>query len=175
MRRLTVLVFLVAITISPRLSHAEDKGRVILERSRVSGDSAQAGDTHDVYAISRKTFDALSALDLRIDAMPLSSERAVKISFQHLKGFYAKEKRTIKDGFVVWRVELKHVPGTKHDIYQGKFYYFVELHLFSQSGTPFFSRRAVLLDGTVVSPVREYDRMAKSQPDAAADADKPRR
>ena len=173
MRRLTMLAFLAAIIIGLQLSHAENEGRVILERLRIWGDSAHPGDAHDVYAISRNTFDAQLTLDLRKDTIPLPMERAVQSCFAHFKGFYAQ--RNIKDEFIVWRVELKHMPGTKRGVYQGKFYYFVELQLFHQSGKPFFSRRAVLLDGTVVSPVREYDTTEKRQPNAPADVDKPRR
>ncbi len=173
MRYLTVLAFLVAMVISLQLSHAENEGRVILERLRIAGDSAHPGDAHDVYAISRKMFDEQLALDLRKDAIPLPMEKAVQSCFAHFDQFYAQ--RNIKDQFVVWRVELKHMPGTKRGAYQGKFYYFIEMQLFAQSGRPFFSRRCVLLNGTVVSPLREYEQREKSQPDTPEDVDKPRR
>ena len=155
MRHSSVLAFLAALTISLQLSHAENEGRVILERRQILGDSAHPGDAHDVYAISRKVFDAQQTLDLRADAIPLPLEKAVQSCYAQLKRFYAQ--RNIKDQFVVWHVELKHMPGTKHGAYRGKFYYFIEIQLFGESGRPFFSRRAVLLDESVVSPVREYE------------------
>jgi hypothetical protein len=169
MRHLTVLALFAAMVIGLQLSHAENEGRVILERLRILGDSAHPGDAHDVYAISRKTFDEQITLDLRKDTIPLPMEKAVQSCFAQFKRFYAQ--RNIKDQFVVWRVELKHMPGTKHGAYQGKFYYFIEMQLFAESGRPFFSRRSVLLDGTVVSPVREYEQREKSQPDAQADGE----
>lgn len=173
MRHLFVLAFLVAMVFSLQLSHAENEGRVIIERLRIAGDSAHPGDAHDVYAISPKMFDEQLTLDLRKDAIPLPMEKAVQSCFAQLKRFYAQTN--IKDQFIVWRVELKHMPGTKRGAYQGKFYYFIELQLVAESGRPFFSRRTVLLDGTVVSPVREYEQREKSQPDAPADAGRPRR
>ena len=97
--------------------------------------------------------------------LPSSIEKAVQSCLAHFKRFYTE--RRIKDQFVVWRVELKHMPGTKGAAYQGKFYYFIEMQLFAESGRPFFSRKGVLLDGTVVSPVREYEQREKSRPDSA--------
>lgn len=171
MKRLTLLAFLAAMIVGLQLSHAGSKGSVILERLRILGDSAHPGDAHDVYAIGRKTFDAQQTLDLRKDALPIPMEKAVKSCFAHFKRFYAQ--RNIKDEFIVWRVELKQMAGTKHGAYRGKFYYFIEMQLFSESGRPFFSRRCVLLDGTVVPPVREYETLQKSKPDAPANAGKP--
>ena len=157
MRRLSMLAVLVAVTLSLRSSHAEDQRRVILERLGVLGDSRHPGKTYDVYAISRRALDAQPILNLRKDTIPLSMEEAVRSCFRHLKRSCSEETGNIKDQFVVWRVELKHVPGTKHGVYQGRFYYFVEMQLFGESGRPFFRRRAVLLDGAVVPPVREYE------------------
>ena len=171
MRRLAMLAFLIPLTIGLQFSRADDERRVMLERSRVLGDSR--GDAQDVYAIGRKTFDAQLTLDLRKDTLPLPMEKAVQSCFAHFKRVYAK--RNIRDDFILWRAELKHMPETRHGAYQGKFYYFIEMQLFAERGRPFFSRRVVLLDGTVVSPVREYEQREKSQPDAPADADKPRR
>jgi hypothetical protein len=169
MRHLTVLALFAAMVIGLQLSHAENEGRVILERLRILGDSAHPGDAHDVYAINRKMFDEQMTLDLRKDTIPLPMEKAVQSCFAHFKQFYTQ--RNIKDQFVVWRVELKHMPGTKRGAYQGKFYYFIEMQLFSETGRPFFGRRSVLLDGTVVSPVRQYDTSGKSQPRAQTDGE----
>ena len=126
MRHLTMLAFFAAILIiGLQLSHAENEELVVLERLRILGDSAHPGDAHDVYAITRKMFDEQLTLDLREDTIPLPLEKAVQSCYAQLKRFYAQ--RNIKDQFVVWRVELKHMPGTKHGAYQGKFYYFIEI------------------------------------------------
>jgi hypothetical protein len=164
MKLLQVLACLAVLVVGVEFLHAGDEVRVILHRESIAGDSHSAKDAHDVYGISQETFDAQQTLDLSKDAIPLSSEDAIRTCFAHFTKFYAKPQTNIKDKFIVWRVELRHMPETRRGVYQGKFYYFVEMQLFRENGKPFFSRRGVLLDRTVVAPVREYTEQAKSQP-----------
>jgi len=163
MKALRALAGLAVLVVGAGILHAGEEARVILHRESIAGDSHSSKDARDVYAISREAFDAQRTLDLSKDAIPLSSEEAIRTCLAHFKRFYAKQRTNITDQFIVWRIELRHMPETRHGAYQGRFYYFVEMQLFWESGKPFFSRRAVLLDGTVVAPVREYSEQAKSQ------------